>query len=93
MPESEKAFWNKIWRALRRVLGFILLLTGHCLLDFLFSVVFYEDPWVRYILHTSLIVATVTISFLLLIGMVSIFVPNRKQKRQRKANEKTKKSN
>lgn len=82
MPYFDPVFWGKIWKAIQRLLGALILLGFHQLLEFAFSLSFSEYEWLLKIVTEVLLVVFLIIYFALLIDTVFIFIPKRKPRRR-----------
>jgi hypothetical protein len=75
-------FWGKIWRAIQRLLGALLLIGFHCLLEFLLGLVFRRYEWLENFVSIALLVVFLFIYFLLLVDILFIFLPIRQARRE-----------
>ena len=82
MPHLDSVFWERIWGVLQRILGAILLLGIHLLLDFLFNYAFREYEWLKTFVSTTLLLAFLIVYFLIIIDIVIIFLPKRRVRRK-----------
>lgn len=82
MIEFDKPFWGKVWKAAQNIIGALVLLGLHRLLDWALSCVLGEWEQVQMYAHGTLLFAFLIIYFILILNAVFIFVPKPKLKRR-----------
>jgi hypothetical protein len=76
----DKPFWNRVWKAIQRILGAFLLFGAHTLLDWLQQIIFEKHVWLQNMLSNILLTAFVIVYLILLVEVVIAFIPRRSPK-------------
>ncbi len=79
MELIDKPFWNRVWKAIQRILGAFLLFGAHSLLDWLQQLIFKKHVWLENMLSNILLTAFVIVYLILLVEIVIAFIPRRAQ--------------
>lgn len=82
MPYFDPEFWGKIWKAIQRILGALILLGFHQLLEYLLCLLFKKHGWFEGFVSEILLAAFLIIYLILLLDMIFIFIPKRRMKRR-----------
>jgi hypothetical protein len=80
LASFDLVFWGKIWKALQRILGALMLFGFHQLAEYLLCLGLKQYPWLQNAVSEILIVAFLIIYFILLVEIIFIFLPTRKAK-------------
>jgi hypothetical protein len=77
LASFDKIFWLKIWSAIQKILGGVILALVHWGWGILYSHISGESSLVLRIMSVGFSVAVIVIYFILLIEMIKVFLPKR----------------